>query len=72
MDEKLITEIAYAQRQLKLAELRADNADEVIDCLQRAQDAMDRARAIAHPPAKPLKKRKEDPVPPGVEATLLP
>jgi hypothetical protein len=68
VDERVIPEIAEAERQLRRAQLHSQDSDSLIDCLSRAQDSLDRARAFASPPVKkpPRKKGDEDiPVPTG-------
>jgi hypothetical protein len=60
MDDRVIPEIREAERQLKRAQLHEGDPESVIDCLQRAQDAMDRARAFAVPPVKTSKKKPKE------------
>ncbi len=73
MDERVQSELDEAIRQLTRARWHAEQPDAIIDCLQRAQDSLDRARAFAAPPSpKKKKQEREAPVPAGVEANLLP
>jgi hypothetical protein len=71
MDERVRPAIVEAMRQLQRATIHADETEAVIDCLQRAQDSIDQARSFASPPIKIPKKKKDDVVPPGVEAMVL-
>jgi hypothetical protein len=67
VDERVIPEIAEAERQLRRAQLHSQDSDSLIDCLSRAQDSLDRARAFAVPPVKASKKKKEpEEVPPDL------
>lgn len=71
MDAKLFSEVQEAERQIRKVVIFDDQTEQQIDCLQRAQDAIDRARAILSPAPRKVKSKKDDVVPPGETAMVL-
>lgn len=63
MDERVMPEVREAERQLRRALTQETDSDSLIDSLQRAQDAIDRARTWAAPPVKKEKKKKDEGTP---------